>query len=549
MNKKIISFALYGDDPKYYLGAEKNIIEAQEIYPDWICRFYCKKDVPNLEKLKNNKNVEIVLIEDDETIPPVYLRFLVADDPNVDVFMIRDCDSIVNYREQAAVKEWLNSDKILHLMHDHERHFWPVMAGMWGLKNQFKLNMKDTIKKYISEKNKSNYIWGDDQHFLGDYILPLLKDSVMDHNSTYIKWPYSKDFPQHEKIKYGKFVGDVVHATTHLNLKNQNKDNLFIVGNQSENDHVYLSESLQYLINEYKELVIFIRNDRENFCKNLYKDKFKNVKLIFGEEKAVFNFYDQLFEDTHDFLGLGVYSKNFKGIYTKESILQDINIFQKKEQFENNKSITFNNLGFFDFIDIGTADFDVADGKFQDDKKYILIEPIKFYLDKLPNKENIIKVNSAISDSLKEVDIFYLKEEDIIKYNLPWWLRGCNSIEKMHPTVLSLLKQNNISENIISNNKIKTITFEDLINQFKIKFIDQLKIDTEGHDHFILKDVLKNIEKKEIKINKIIFEYNSLSNKEYLDKLINDSISLNYESKLNGENFILESKIQFFIKK
>lgn len=548
MSKKIISFALYGNDPKYYLGAEQNIIEAQKIYPDWICRFYCKKDVPNLEKLKNNKNVEVILIEDNETIPPIYLRFLVADDPEVDIFMIRDCDSIVNYREQAAVEEWLSSDKILHLMHDHERHFWLVMAGMWGLKNQFKFNMKDAIKKYISEKNKSSYIWGDDQHFLGDHILPLLKDSVIDHNSTYIKWPYSKDFPQHEKIEYGRFVGDIIYPTTYLNLKIKNKDNLFIIGNQSENDHIYLFESLQHLVDEYKEIVIFIREDRGNFCKNLYKNKFKNVRLIIGKESAALDFYNNLFETTHNFLGLGVYSQNFKGIYTKQSILEDINKFKKK-QLKNNESIDLKNLGFFDFIDIGTADFDVADGKFENNKKYILIEPIKHYLDKLPNKENIIKVNSAISDSLKEVDIFYLKEEDIIKYNLPWWLRGCNSIEKMHPTVLSLLKQNNISENIISNNKIKTITFEDLINQFKIKFIDQLKIDTEGHDHFILKDVLKNIEKKEIKINKIIFEYNSLSNKEYLDKLINDSITLGYESKLNGDNFILENKIKFFIKK
>jgi len=328
MSKKIISFALYGDDSKYHLGAERNIIEAAKIYPDWICRFYCRKDIPNLEKLKNNKNVEIILIEDDEIIPPVYLRFLVADDPDVHIFMVRDCDSIVNYREQVAVQEWLNSDKILHLMHDNERHFWPVMAGMWGLKNQFKFNMRDAIKKYILEKNKSNYIWGDDQHFLGDYILPLLKDSIIDHNSTYMKWPYSKNFPEHKEIEYGKFVGDVIYPTTYFNFKNKNKDNLFIIGNQSENDHIYLFESLQYLINDYKEIVIFIREDRENFCKNLYKDKFKNIKLIVGKENAALNFYSNLFEDTHDFLGLGVYGKNFIGIYTKQSILEDINIFK-----------------------------------------------------------------------------------------------------------------------------------------------------------------------------------------------------------------------------
>ena len=33
--KKIISFSLFGDDPKYYAGAEKNIILNKELLPDW----------------------------------------------------------------------------------------------------------------------------------------------------------------------------------------------------------------------------------------------------------------------------------------------------------------------------------------------------------------------------------------------------------------------------------------------------------------------------------------------------------------------------------
>lgn len=51
-NKKVISFSVYGDKPIYLIGAEKNIEAAVEVYPDWICRFYCHKDISNLEKLK-----------------------------------------------------------------------------------------------------------------------------------------------------------------------------------------------------------------------------------------------------------------------------------------------------------------------------------------------------------------------------------------------------------------------------------------------------------------------------------------------------------------
>lgn len=135
MGKKVISFSLYGDDPKYYLGAEKNIEEAKEIYPDWTLRFYCTKDIPNLEKLKNIDSIEVITLDEKNDIPPVYARFLVIDEDGVDVVLIRDCDSIINLREKAAVEEWLTSNKVLHTMHDHNAgHYDPIMAGMWGIK-------------------------------------------------------------------------------------------------------------------------------------------------------------------------------------------------------------------------------------------------------------------------------------------------------------------------------------------------------------------------------------------------------------------------------
>ena len=43
--KKIISFALWGDNPKYTTGAIKNANISKEFYPDWISRFYIHKDV------------------------------------------------------------------------------------------------------------------------------------------------------------------------------------------------------------------------------------------------------------------------------------------------------------------------------------------------------------------------------------------------------------------------------------------------------------------------------------------------------------------------
>ena len=83
--KKVISFSLYGKKPLYYLGAE-NIEEAKEIYPDFICRFYCTNDVPNLNRLKDlAEKGECELIVPKFTSPPIFWRMLACDDPNVDI--------------------------------------------------------------------------------------------------------------------------------------------------------------------------------------------------------------------------------------------------------------------------------------------------------------------------------------------------------------------------------------------------------------------------------------------------------------------------------
>ena len=132
----------------------------------------------------------------------------------------------------------------------------------------------------------------------------------------------------------------------------------------------------------------------------------------------------------------------------------------------------------FEFIEVGTSDFESLAIDLPN-KKGLLIEPIKQYLDNLPNNINHIKANYALTDRGGETKVFYVKPEDIIKYNLPNWVRGCNSINEPHPTVKELLGSNH--DNIISIDIIKCITWENLIEEFNIESIDYLKIDTENN--------------------------------------------------------------------
>lgn len=175
----------------------------------------------------------------------------------------------------------------------------------------------------------------------------------------------------------------------------------------------------------------------------------------------------------------------------------------------------------FDFVDIGTSDFDTSLDVKKPNQNILLVEPIFSYLKNLPDGRNIYKAPFAISDEEGWGKMFYLKQDIIKQYNFPDWIKGCNSLDKKHVTILKLLKEFGLPENLISEEEIRVINFGRLIYLYDITDIDFLKIDTEGHDHLVLKSVLKCLENKKIKINKIKFEFNdAFNNTEQLKKII-----------------------------
>jgi protein O-GlcNAc transferase len=196
--KKIISFSLWGTNPVYNVGAIRNAELAKEIYPDWICRFYYGKSSldSTIEKLKSFDNVELVDMDVDGDWTGMFWRFYPASDNDVDVVIVRDCDSRLNIREKYAVDEWLNSDKGFHIMRDHPAHGTEILGGMWGSKKGTVTEMKPLIEEYV----KGNF-WQVDQNFLREKIYPSVKDNSMVHDEYF----EHKPFPVVREYK--QFVG------------------------------------------------------------------------------------------------------------------------------------------------------------------------------------------------------------------------------------------------------------------------------------------------------------------------------------------------------
>lgn len=156
----------------------------------------------------------------------------------------------------------------------------------------------------------------------------------------------------------------------------------------------------------------------------------------------------------------------------------------------------------FNYVDIGTSDFETSLEICKPNETILLVEPLFTYLRNLPDPSNAIKANFAISDNSGWGDIFYVPSETIEQHNLPYWVRGCNSLNKPHVNVTAL----NLPEGIVQTQKVRTITFTQLVDIYEIEHIDQLKTDTEGHDHIILSSVIDAINNG-LTVNQIISEY------------------------------------------
>lgn len=218
--KKVISFCLWGNNPKYTIGAIKNAELATTIYPEWICRYYVGRSVPLdiVENLSKRSNVELIKMDQDGSWNSMFWRFYPISDPDVEVMLSRDCDSRLSIREKECVDEFLKSDKMFHAMIDHPWH-GGIMGGMWGAKRGILKNMVEMTNNWTKTD-----AWQTDQSFLNAVIRPLVNGSIIIHDSIQLK-----NFPS--KRKDYKFVGEVYDA-------NDNRFEHWCVFTFPENQHL-----------------------------------------------------------------------------------------------------------------------------------------------------------------------------------------------------------------------------------------------------------------------------------------------------------------------
>lgn len=219
--KKVISFSLWGNDPKYLIGALKNTDLAKEFYKDWECYFYCNKDVsPDfIESLAEKPNTKVHVEDGESDWTFSTKRFFPMSEDNVERVIFRDTDSRIGNREVAAVREWEKANLDAHIMRDHPHHGgFPILAGMFGIKGGVIRNIKKLLELNKNVKMQYHY----DQIFLAKFIYPFIEDSVLVHDEFFD----NKPFPT--KREGLNFVGQVFneHDETVPEHLNSLKDSL-----------------------------------------------------------------------------------------------------------------------------------------------------------------------------------------------------------------------------------------------------------------------------------------------------------------------------------
>lgn len=165
-------------------------------------------------------------------------------------------------------------------------------------------------------------------------------------------------------------------------------------------------------------------------------------------------------------------------------------------------------------------------------KQVLMVEPqlkiFKFIKDKYKKKKFISIYNCAISDSDKKKTIF------INKHDLTSSLTHIDK-KNIYLNIKAKLFGGTIEQMIQSKYQIKCRRLINLINKNKIKKIDLLKIDTEGHEFQVLKGIGSCLKKN---VKYILIEFH------------NSKIFVNYSSNkihryLIKNNFKLQKKIKF----
>jgi FkbM family methyltransferase len=206
-----------------------------------------------------------------------------------------------------------------------------------------------------------------------------------------------------------------------------------------------------------------------------------------------------------------------------------------------------------DFIEIGTSNFNtisqMLDVNDPPTLRGLAVEPSAEYLAQLPERVGVTKVNAAVvteaehnqdtnNSQQRTVDLYHIPESVIESEGLAQFLKGCNSIGDYHA-----MQKLGGYIHFVQIAKVPALTIRQLLTEYRVRRIRLLKIDAEGYDITILRELyVYLVARKDPTLypERILFESNDKNRAAELEKLIADFLSLGYRLVYTGDDTIIE---------
>ena len=230
---KVIAMSLWGSFVNRTYGAIRNVNLARVYFPGWTVRIYAENSmngttvhepVPQriLQKLKYlGAEVQFIPAEYAKTVNPAIWHYVVADDPDIERFIVRNPEARFSERDSKVVGLWEGSGVGFHCIRDHGNHARHALVnGLWGgtpVETQKVLNMsmQQALGEYFravvqrSYRSEQNATEG----FLEKVLWPKVRGTILCHDSISChEWSNAVGFPWRRQAYEYEYIGQSYDA-------------------------------------------------------------------------------------------------------------------------------------------------------------------------------------------------------------------------------------------------------------------------------------------------------------------------------------------------
>lgn len=175
----------------------ENIQIVAQYFPEWKVYIYIAPDVdPEYVKVLQSYSNVVLRPTGIKGEANMIRRFMAIDEPDVELMMVRDADSLIHWRDRWAIQKFLqNPQYVAHTIRDHVDHTARIMGGLWGLRKSAGIIVGD---EYIAFKNNPiDFGIAHDQNFLSGRIYPKVLDRLFVHysNGRFHTKEHGEEFP------------------------------------------------------------------------------------------------------------------------------------------------------------------------------------------------------------------------------------------------------------------------------------------------------------------------------------------------------------------